>query len=78
MEWFNKVKGLASIFFQQKQSAALSISSVMSLLSFLGNLGTSLSDGKIDGNELHNLMLSANSIELVILFGLLIAMKYKA
>lgn len=57
---------------------ALSCPSVLSAFTFFGNLANALTDGKIDTNEFHELMLSASGVEMLILFAIMIALKLKS
>jgi hypothetical protein len=46
-------------------------------LSFFGNLFNALSDGKIDSNEFHQLMSSADVVQMILLLIIMIALKKK-
>ena len=56
---------------------AISIPMLLSCASFFGNLFTALSDGQLDGNELHQLLSSANGFETVLLIVIMVALKGK-
>lgn len=54
---------------------ALLLPTGLSGFSFIGNLFTALSDGQIDGNELHQLMSSADGLQTLLLMIVMIALK---
>ena len=47
----------------------------LGVFAFLGNLFLALSDGNLDGNEVHSLLSSASGIESAILIAVMIAFK---
>lgn len=60
-----------------KPHIAIAFPAMLSTLSFFGNLFTFLSDGKIDNNELHQLLSSANGFETLVLLVIMFALKEK-
>lgn len=52
--------------------------SVLSLMTFIGNLAIYLTDGKLDGSEIHKLMASANGLELGIVILVMVLLKVKS
>lgn len=57
--------------------AALLVPTGLSGFSFFGSLLASISDGNIDGNELHELLSSANGLETLLLVIIMVALKVK-
>ena len=56
---------------------SICIPALMSSLTFFGNLIAALADGKIDDQELHQLMSTANGPEMIILIIIIIALREK-
>ena len=56
---------------------SICIPAFMSSLTFFGNLIASLADGQIDDVEFHNLMSTANGIEMIVLMIIIIALREK-
>lgn len=56
---------------------AISIPALLSSTTFLGNLFVALSDGQLDGNELHQLLSSASGFETIILIVIMFALRNK-
>lgn len=54
---------------------SLAIPSILSGASFFGNLFMALSDGNLDGNEIHQLMGSADGLQMIILMLVILALK---
>jgi len=73
MEWLNYIKDAI----KGNPHLAVAVPAVMSSISFVTNLLTALSDGVIDDTELHQLMSSANGIEMLVLFLIMIALRDK-
>lgn len=73
MDWLTSIKQLV----KKHPHLAISVPTLLSCSSFLGNLFTALSDGHLDGNELHQLMSSANGCESLILIAIMVALKQK-
>lgn len=55
--------------------AALLLPTGLSGFAFFGHLFAALSDGNIDGTELHELLSSANGLETLLLMIIMIALK---
>lgn len=51
----------------KKPVTFLALPTILSILSFIGGVLVSMSDGEIDSIEFHNLLSSANGIESIIL-----------
>lgn len=68
MDWLNRI-------IKRRPHVALSIPALLSGFSFFGNLFTALSDGQIDGNELHQLLSSADGLQTVLLIIIMVALK---
>lgn len=56
---------------------ALAVPTLLSCVSFVGDLVNALTDGRIDGAEFHNLFSSANGLESIILIVIMVALKQK-
>lgn len=56
---------------------AISVPAVLCSITFVTNLVQALSDGNIDSNEFHSLSASADGLESVILFVVMLALKRK-
>lgn len=70
MDWLNN-------FLNNKPISALIAPSLLSGFSFFGNLANALSDGKLDSNEFHSLMMSASGAQMLILIVIMIALRLK-
>lgn len=70
MDWLKQI-------IKKNPHFAISIPTLLSCASFFGNLFTALGDGQIDGNELHQLMSSANGFETVLLIIIMVALREK-
>lgn len=56
---------------------ALSVPAVLCALTFITNLVTALKDGKIDSNEMHQLLATADGFETVLLVVVMVVMGRK-
>lgn len=70
MDWLKNL-------FNSNPILALTAPSAISAFSFFGNLLNALSDGYIDGNEFHQLMMSASGFQLLILIAIMVALSAK-
>lgn len=68
MQWLNDL-------IKKHPFKALLLPTGLSGLSFIGSLAGSLSDGNIDGSELHDLLSSANGLETLLLMVIMVALK---
>ena len=68
MNWLNEL-------IKNKPVAALLLPTGLGGLNFLGNLLIALSDGDLDGAEIHNLMSSASGVEMLLLIIIILVMK---
>lgn len=73
MDWLTGIKQII----KNHPNFAISVPTLLSCASFFGNLFTALSDGQLDGNELHELMSSANGCESLILIAIMVALRQK-
>ena len=70
MDWLNN-------FIKNNPVLSLVVPSLLSGANFFGNLIVALSDGQIDSNELHQLMGSANGVQMLLLVVIMVALKKK-
>jgi hypothetical protein len=70
MEWLKTL-------IKKNPSLSMLLPVVLSFTSLFSNLVTAFSDGKIDGSELHSLLTSVNSIEMMVLIIIVVALKDK-
>ena len=64
-------------FLRNKPHVAISVPAILCFVTFLTNLYSSLSDGVIDSNELHQLLSTADGFETVVLFAVMLVLKDK-
>lgn len=70
MEWLKD-------FIKNNPITALFATSSLVSFNFFANLFTALSDGKLDTQELHELLATANGFELTILIGIILLIKWR-
>jgi hypothetical protein len=63
--------------FKNKPHIVLSIPAILCAITFCTNLYSALTDGKIDANELSNLLATADGFETVVLFFVMVALRNK-
>lgn len=61
MDWLRKL-------LESNPASIILVPSLLSAFTFFGHLVSALSDGVIDNQEFHQLMSTANGVEMVILF----------
>lgn len=71
MDWFNDL-------IKKYPHLGLLPAAAMGIAGFVGNLAIALSDGDLDGNEIHNLLSGANGAETIIVMVVLIALRAKS
>ena len=71
MDWFNDL-------IRKYPHLGLLPAAAMGIIGFVGNLAIALSDGDLDGNEIHQLLTGANGAETVIVLLVLLALKTKS
>lgn len=70
-------KFFKKIFGHNNPVVSLGLPSIISAFIFLGNLGVTVSSGKIDSLEFHQLMTAASGIQMLILAIAICALKEK-
>lgn len=64
-------------YLKSKPHIAISVPAVLCFVTFITNLITAFQDGNIDGNELHQLLSTADGFETVVLFMVILVLRDK-
>lgn len=64
-------------YLKKKPHMVLSVPTVLCFITFITNFISALNDGKIDTNEYHALLASADGFETVVLFIMMLVLKNK-
>lgn len=71
MDWFNDL-------IKRYPHFGLLPAAVMGVVGFVGNLAIALSDGELDGNEIHQLLSGANGAETILVLLVFLVLKSKS
>lgn len=73
----NELKKRARKYIQSKPDRLISVPALLCFLTFITNLVAALQDGNIDGNELHQLLSTADGFETVVLLIIMVVLRGK-